>query len=279
MYRIVTVCVALASLLPILPIPAHATPTITKDFAFIDNRSTNDIFNYTGLILNLDVIATDTGGSSALTGAGSSHTAYANNPSFLFTNPSDLNLNAVFPIIGGAEFTRFITITTSQFSNVAGTYTYTVTDTSALSTTSTSHNLDKFEVIPLPIKLTFSDQSTTPVFTFTDPDPSPNVSGVNRKYEVLIFDDTKTNIFESAVLTTTTFTVPSGILEPGKTYYFRAQSMDFDPNDFDGSGLHSNLENRAIEYAIFQTAVPEPTTMLLFGLGLVGIAGVRRFRK
>ncbi len=280
MDRTIAICVALLSLLLILPIPTHAgptIPTITHDFAFIDNRPTDDLFGFTGLILNLDLIATDTGGSDALTGAGSSHTAFSNNPSFPFTNPSNMNINAVFPIIGGAEFSRFFTIDTSQFLDVEGTYLYTVTDTGGSTTTSTSHNLNHPEVIPLPTSLTFSDNSTTPVFTFTDPDPTPNVSGVNRKYQVLIFDDTPThtNIYQSDVGTTTTFTIPSGVLEQAKTYYFRAQSFDFDPADFDASGLHSNAENRAIEYATLQT-VPEPTTMLLVGSGLVGLFGLRR---
>jgi hypothetical protein len=283
MYRIIMVCVAIFSVLLILPIPTYAVPTITKDFAFIDSRPSDDLFGFTGLILNLDLIATDTGGSSALTGAGSSQTVSASNSSFPFTNPSDMSLNAVFPIINGAEFTRFyFPLNSIQFPEVTGTYLFTVTNTNLQSVTSTSHDLNLPEVIPFPTNLAFSDQSTTPVFNFTDPDPSPNVAGVNRKYQVVIFDDTAahTNIYQSDILTATTFAVPSGILAAGQTYYFRAQSMDFDPADFDTSGLHSNLENRAIAYATFQTAVPELSTMLLLGSGLLGLWGARRkFKK
>jgi hypothetical protein len=285
MYRLIMACVALISLLLILPIAAHAeTVTITKDWAFVDNRPSNDLFGYTGVILNLDVIATDTGGSSALTGAGSSHTVYANNPSFPFApNPSNMSLNAVFPIIGGAEFTRFdYPLSTSQFPNVAGTYMFTITDTSAQSATITSHTLDKMEVIPIPTNLAFTDNSITPTFTFIDPDPSPNVDGVNRRYVVDIFDDTAnhTNIYESPVLLTPNFPVPDGILLPGTTYWFRAMSMDYDPLEYNPNSPNSNLENRAIAYAEFQTAVPEPSTMLLLGSGLFGLWGARRkFKK
>jgi hypothetical protein len=267
-------------------VPAHAdTVTITKDWAFIDNRPADDPFQ-SGLILNLDVIATDTGGSGALTGPGSSRKGDSNNPSFPIAGQFNLNINAVFPIIGGAEFTRFFPIETSDFPNVVGTYTYTITNMYGDSATSTSHSLslEKLEVIPIPTNLAFSDHSTTPVFSFTDPeDPTLIPNGVNRKYLVGIFDDTVTSIYESPVLPTPSFTVPEGILQPGKAYYFRAHSMDFDPADYDASGHHSNLENRAIKWTTFQTtstAVPEPSTMLLLGSGLIVLWGFRRkFKK
>lgn len=282
MYRIVTACVALASLLIILPIPAHSAPTITEDWAFIDNRPTDDLLLYPGLRLNLSVRATDPGGVPALTDPGSGATVVSSNSGFPFITPRTVPLNTVFPIIGGAEFTTLPTLTgIGQFPLVTGTYTYTVTNTSVQSAVSTSHNLDKPEVIPFPSNLAFSDQSTIPVFTFVDPDPTPNITGLVRRYQIEIFDDSKTNILRSDVLLATSFAVPSGILEAGKDYYFRADSWDFDITET-AETTHSRTENRALAYATFhtaQTAVPEPATMLLFGLGLVGIAGVRRFKK
>jgi hypothetical protein len=279
MYRIIRVCVVLSSLVLIFPLAGQADVIITRDWAFIDNRPTDDIFGFTGLRLNLTVRAVDdVGGSDALEGGSAS--VVASNTAFPFPTPLDVPLNAVFPIIGGAEYTTLPPIGANPFSSVEGTYTYTVISTTPGSATSTTHTLDKFEIIPIPTNLAFSNNSTTPIFTFEDPDPTPNVAGVNRKYVVDIFDASKTNIFESDVLLMPSFAVPLGVLEPGELYYFRALSLDFDPADFLGQDSpHSNVENRAIAYATFNTAVPEPGILILLGISIMSVVGLRRLWK
>ncbi len=279
MYRIIAALTAVCCLVFILPIPAHTTPTITTDWAFIDNRPSDDIFGLTGLRLNLTVRATDPGGVGALTGPGSGVSVVSSNPGFPFPTPRNVPLNAVFPIIGGAEFTTLPPLTgIGQFPLVTGTYTFTVTNTSLQSAVSTSHNLDKPEVIPLPIDLAFSDNSTTPIFTFTDPDPIPDIADLLRQYWVDIFDDSMTNIFQSNVFlsdATVSFAVPVGILKPGETYFFRANIADGDITE-PAVAMHSRLENRSMDYATLQTAVPEPSTLLLIGSGLIGLLGYGR---
>jgi hypothetical protein len=39
------------------------------------------------------------------------------------------------------------------------------------------------------------------------------------------------------------------------------------------------LPHRITNFEFPQTTVPEPTTMLLLGLDLPGVAGIRRFKK
>ena len=65
-----------------LPSCSCAAPTIVNDLAFIENRPADDIFGITGLKLQLDLNATDPGGSGALTGPGAGATATASNAAF-----------------------------------------------------------------------------------------------------------------------------------------------------------------------------------------------------
>lgn len=263
-----------------LAIGAYGAPIIISDTADIEARPPDDIFGVTGLLFVMDLRATDPGGASAMTGPGSSVTGVSNNPSFPFSQPVDLALNAN-PVPGGVEFTRGFPLTgSSQFPSVTGTYTYTVTNTSSLSTSSTTHNLDKPEVIPFPTNFAFSNHSTTPIFTFTDPNPTPGIAGLARTYQVFIFDSAKDLIFVTGV-PTPNLAVPSGILSAGEQYFFQARSLDIDITEPDGT-IHNRAENQAFGYASFQTAsVPEPSTVWLLGsallLGLVGRG--RRFIK
>ena len=205
-----------------LPPSSDATPTIVNDLAFIENRPADDIFGIAGLRLSLDVAATDTGGSGALTGPGAKTQATSSNGSFPFAQPVTIPFTSVFGL-QGVEFTSLLLLTegVADFPKVTGTYNFTVTNTSAQSVSDTGHNLDKPEVIPLPTGLQTNNKSTTPVFSFTDPNPTPGIAGLARAYDFFIHDGiTKDVIFDFSVATggfspTPSFTVPNGLLLPG----------------------------------------------------------------
>jgi len=268
-----------------LPLSAHATPTIVNDLVFIENRPADDIFGITGLRLQLDVNATDSGGAGALTGAGANTTATSSNGSFPFAQPVTLPFNSFFGLLG-VEFTTNLLLSggVGDFPKVTGTYNFAVTNTSAQSTSDTSHNLDKPEVILIPTALHTNNLSTTPVFTFTDPSPTPGIDGLVRRYNFFVQDGiTRNVIFDfsvtSALSTTPSFLIPPGLLLPGHPYFLRAQSLDIDITET-GSTLHPRFESRANEFLSF-TPVPEPSNLVLFVPGLAALAGVtlRRYRR
>src|SRR5690348_187243 len=90
----ITASLAIACrLAPLLGLDAWATPMISISFVYIDNRSLADPFGDAGLSLHSEIIATDTGGPLALTGAGAGAAARSDNPGFPFSQPYALFLN------------------------------------------------------------------------------------------------------------------------------------------------------------------------------------------
>lgn len=263
----------------VVTLHAYASPTVIWDYAFVNYRPTDDIFAHSGLYLVLGLAATDTNGFDALTASGASMTVESTNSSFPVVQPVNLELDLTYSHSGGTEyreFNTFIQLTDSnQFSSITGRYIFTVTNADGETVASISHDLDKVEIIPLPTALTVSDLSTTPVFSFTDPDPTPNVAGVNRQYRMDIFDSSMKGIFSSAWSSTTSFSVPDGILQPGLEYYFRASSIDIDPSE--SSSSHVNRESRSNEYISFTPSpVPAPSAIWLLGPALFGLIGLKR---
>ncbi len=119
--------------------------------------------------------------------------------------------------------------------------------------------------------LAISDFGVTPTFSFD------TIQYADKYRMVIAAGDNSRNIWASDWLITDapSFTVPSGVLEPGNSYFFRAEAGDFNTSDLDGI---DDLENRSVRFFAV-TTVPVPSAIWLFVSGILAIVGITRRKK
>ena len=172
------------------------------------------------------------------------------------------------PIFAEKNFERFLTNTA-----LTGAWDLAVTDTSGTATGSFAAIADP-QFLPLMQNVQVVANGTTPTVTWTLPDLSGfDVDAIRVR---AVVSATASQIFESALLptSTTSFTLPAGVLSLGTGYEFRVLLDDF---------AGGRLENRSNTFSSIYVAaapIPEPETyaLMLAGLGVLGAAARRRRR-
>jgi hypothetical protein len=235
--------------------------TLTGPFDFRDNRSVNPV----GFISGDRILV----GANSITPSGAGTTVQA------VQGATTLGLLFV-------PFTVSPNLYATSFSFdplFTGAWTITATDASG-SASATTQGIPNPELIPFVNNLQISGALLTPDISWTLPDLTG--LGVTR-IRVVVWDldnllggSLADQIFVSANLapTTTSFNVAAGVLGPGKNYSFDVQ-LDNTVIPTTGPGF---LQNRSDTFTgVFST--PEPSTLLLLGVGLAGAASRRKRRR